>query len=132
MAKKKQRDPGGDTKGQRRRELATLEGRLDTLMATDQRQRAKLARTQERIEAVKARLRELGGPGAPAGDTPSADRPAASAAPAHAVVAYCLRERRRVELTDFVPVTLRNGRSAVAGTCPGCGVRIVSLAARQA
>lgn len=132
MAKK--RDAGGGGK-QRRRELAELERQLDSLMATEQRLSAKLARTQEKVRAVKDRIRELGGPEAEtaaAGARSEVATAATAAALGPAVMAYCLRERRRVELADGMPLTLRNGRAAFAGTCPSCGVRIVSLAARQA
>jgi Domain of unknown function (DUF5679) len=40
------------------------------------------------------------------------------------VTAYCLRERRRVELGDWQAVTLANGRAAVVGVCRSCGTRI--------
>jgi hypothetical protein len=120
VAKTKGRDTGG-VKRQRRHQLARLERRLEALRAMEQRQSAKLARTQERIRSATERFRDLGGSSEPA---------AAEAPAAPLVMAYCLRERRRVEVSDGIPVTLRNGRAAFAGTCPDCGVRIVALAVR--
>ncbi len=40
---------------------------------------------------------------------------------------YCLRERKRVEIANAEQVTLKNGRLAVQGTCPDCGVRISTI-----
>jgi Domain of unknown function (DUF5679) len=53
--------------------------------------------------------------------------PAAAAAlvPAAGPMAYCLRERRSVAIADPSPIVMRNGRTGVAGTCPGCGARLV-------
>jgi predicted DNA-binding protein (UPF0251 family) len=39
--------------------------------------------------------------------------------------AWCLREKRSVEIADPAPIVMRNGRAGIAGTCPSCGVRLV-------
>lgn len=39
--------------------------------------------------------------------------------------AWCLRERRIVEMAGPAPIVMRNGRAAVAGTCPSCGAGLV-------
>jgi chromosome segregation ATPase len=115
---------GGATDAQRiGRQVTRLERRLGRLTAQEARRSRKLSRTQDRVRAVEERLRELRGAGTSAG---------AQATAGARVAAYCLRERRRVEMTDAAPMTLRNGRSALAGTCPSCGARIVSMAAAQA
>jgi len=102
------------------RKVARLERRLGRLTAKEGRLSRRLSKAQERVRAVEERLRELRGSG-PAGG------PAATTTTS--VPGYCLRERRRVTLSDAQPVTLRNGRTALAGTCPDCGARIVSMAA---
>jgi uncharacterized coiled-coil protein SlyX len=116
----KTRTTGSDKAEARRtrRKVARLERRLAELSAQEATRRRKLARTQERVAAVKEQLRELR---AVAGSATGEEADAG-------VAAYCLRERRRVTLTNALPITLRNGRAALAGTCPSCGVRIVSMA----
>lgn len=111
-----------------RRQVARLERRLDELIAQEARRSRKLSRTQERVRAIQERLTVLHGASATEDDPPGGDPPAARPS----VAGYCLRERRRVTLVDAMPVTLRNGRSALAGTCPDCGARIVSMARPQA
>ena len=39
--------------------------------------------------------------------------------------AYCLRERTVVAMRKPQPMLMRNGRAALAGTCPSCGARVV-------
>jgi hypothetical protein len=39
--------------------------------------------------------------------------------------AYCLRERRMAEMAAPTPIVMRNGRAGLAGTCSGCGSRLV-------
>jgi hypothetical protein len=39
--------------------------------------------------------------------------------------AYCLRERRTVDMVAPATITMRNGRAGIAGTCPSCGARVV-------
>ncbi len=45
----------------------------------------------------------------------------------YSVEAYCLREKIRVTIRDPAPIVLANGRNALAGTCPGCGARLVRM-----
>jgi|BarGraNGADG00212_1021973.scaffolds.fasta_scaffold03882_4 hypothetical protein len=42
--------------------------------------------------------------------------------------AYCMREKRSVVIANPVAIVMRNGRSALSGTCPSCGVRVVTTA----
>jgi DNA polymerase II large subunit len=37
------------------------------------------------------------------------------------VTAYCVKDKKVVEIKNPVEVTLKNGRPAVKGTCPHCG-----------
>jgi len=78
-------------------------------------------------------------PTAPASEVvPAApDAPAIEAAPAapegSAVIeAYCLREKRRVQMLDPKPVVTANGGSALSGTCPSCGASLYKLVGRTA
>ena len=32
---------------------------------------------------------------------------------------YCVKERKKVEIKDPQQVTMKNGRPAIQGTCPG-------------
>jgi hypothetical protein len=78
-------------------------------------------------------------PTAPASEVAPAapDAPAIEAAPAapegSAVIeAYCLREKRRVQMLDPKPVVTANGGSALSGTCPSCGASLYKLVGRTA
>jgi len=39
---------------------------------------------------------------------------------------FCMRERRKVVIAGATAIVLKNGRPAVAGTCPTCGARVVT------
>ena len=39
---------------------------------------------------------------------------------------FCMRERRKVVIAGATAIVLKNGRAAVAGTCPTCGARVVT------
>jgi predicted nuclease with TOPRIM domain len=42
--------------------------------------------------------------------------------------AFCMGERRKVVIAGATAIVLKNGRAAVAGTCPTCGARVVTTA----
>lgn len=44
-------------------------------------------------------------------------------------VAYCIKERRRVQIGGAHAIVLANGRPAIAGTCPSCGSKLVRIGA---
>jgi hypothetical protein len=83
-------------------------------------------------------------PAAPAAPAPTAKAPArarvapskldaAAATPAQATVeAYCLREKKRVQMVDPKPVVTANGGAALSGTCPSCGAALYKLVSRTA
>ena len=75
-----------------------------------------LERAQRRSAALEAELAALGH---------GVAETAAPAATAPGPEAWCLRERKRVAMVGAAPMTMRNGRAAVAGTCPSCGARVV-------
>ncbi len=41
--------------------------------------------------------------------------------------AYCVKDRKMVEIKDPKEVTLKNGRSATQGTCPHCGTKVTRI-----
>ena len=41
--------------------------------------------------------------------------------------AYCFKCRQKREIKDPKPVTLKNGRPAVQGTCPVCGTKLFRI-----
>jgi hypothetical protein len=43
------------------------------------------------------------------------------------VEGYCVKDRKRVEMINPLPVTMVNGRPAIAGVCPHCGTKIYKI-----
>ncbi len=43
------------------------------------------------------------------------------------VQAYCVKDRKMVDIKDPQTITLKNGRSAVQGTCPHCGTKVTRI-----
>ncbi len=41
--------------------------------------------------------------------------------------AYCVKCRKKVEVTNPTKVTLKNKRPAVSGTCPDCGTKVFRI-----
>ena len=41
--------------------------------------------------------------------------------------AYCVKCRTKREIKDPQEVTLKNGRPAVKGTCPECGINVFRI-----
>jgi hypothetical protein len=82
----------------------------------------KLRRARETWAQVAARLANLPDP-VPAAD--DGGTRTGVVGPTAETVAYCLRERARRSMHDPRPVVLAGGRSALAGTCTGCGSRLV-------
>lgn len=40
---------------------------------------------------------------------------------------YCLKDKRKVEMKDPQPITMKNGKPATIGTCPNCGTKIYKI-----
>ena len=40
---------------------------------------------------------------------------------------YCLKDKRKVEMMDPKPITMKNGKPATVGTCPNCGTKIYKI-----
>jgi hypothetical protein len=43
------------------------------------------------------------------------------------VEGYCVKDRKRVEMVGPHPITMVNGRPAMAGVCPDCGTKIYKI-----
>jgi hypothetical protein len=43
------------------------------------------------------------------------------------VEGYCVKDRKRVEMINPHPITMVNGRPAMAGICPHCGTKIYKI-----
>lgn len=43
------------------------------------------------------------------------------------VQAYCVKDRKMVDMKDPKEITLKNGRSAMQGTCPDCGTKVTRI-----
>jgi hypothetical protein len=43
------------------------------------------------------------------------------------VEGYCLKDKRKVEMKDPQPITMKNGKPATVGTCPNCGTKIYKI-----
>jgi hypothetical protein len=40
---------------------------------------------------------------------------------------YCLKDKKKVEMKDPQPITMKNGKPATVGTCPNCGTKIYKI-----
>ena len=88
------------------------------------------ARRLERLEKVRARAAEIRRQLAALGADAAAGSAPGPASPAAGLSGYCMREKRRVRIDGGSPVTLSNGRAAIAGVCSTCGARVVVLSKR--
>lgn len=43
------------------------------------------------------------------------------------VQAYCVKDRKMVDMNNAQQITLKNGRSAMQGTCPECGTKVTRI-----
>lgn len=43
------------------------------------------------------------------------------------VQAYCMKDRKKVEVVNPVQVSLKNGRPAIQGKCPACGGKVFKI-----
>ncbi len=41
--------------------------------------------------------------------------------------AFCLKERKKVEMKDPRQITMKNGKPATQGVCPNCGTKIFKI-----
>jgi predicted RNA-binding Zn-ribbon protein involved in translation (DUF1610 family) len=40
---------------------------------------------------------------------------------------YCLKDKRKVEMMNPQPITMKNGKPATVGVCPNCGTKIYKI-----
>jgi len=45
--------------------------------------------------------------------------------------AYCVKERKKVEMQNPKEVTMKNGRAALQGVCPDCGTKLFKIKAKS-
>ncbi len=45
----------------------------------------------------------------------------------HVPMAYCFKDRKKVEIKNPEKVTLKNGRPATKGVCPICGTTVYRI-----
>jgi predicted RNA-binding Zn-ribbon protein involved in translation (DUF1610 family) len=43
------------------------------------------------------------------------------------VQAYCVKDRKMVDIKDAREITLKNGRKATQGVCPNCGTKVTRI-----
>ena len=70
-----------------------------------------------RLEDLESRLAEV----------PEPDVRSQPLAVSWLVEGYCMKDRKRVEMVNPHPITMVNGRPAMAGVCPHCGTRIYKI-----
>lgn len=51
---------------------------------------------------------------------------------AEPVQAYCVKCREKRDIKDPKPVTMKNGRHAIEGTCPECGTKLFRMISDKA
>jgi uncharacterized protein DUF5679 len=106
----------GSRKARRRfdRKHAAIVAKLATADKLVTKRRAQLEAASQQRASLAAQLARLStADGATTGPT-----------------AYCLKDRMQVTIGEPQAVVLANGRSAIAGTCPTCGSRLVRIVAR--
>jgi predicted RNA-binding Zn-ribbon protein involved in translation (DUF1610 family) len=45
--------------------------------------------------------------------------------------AYCVKDRKMVEMKNPRQITLKNGRPATQGECPNCGTKVTRIGANK-
>ena len=43
------------------------------------------------------------------------------------MIAYCVKDKKKVEIQNPVNVILKNKRKAIKGTCPICGNKVFTI-----
>ena len=44
-----------------------------------------------------------------------------------AVTGYCLKCKKKVDISNPQQITMKNGKRATTGTCPTCGTKIYKI-----
>jgi hypothetical protein len=95
------------------RRRAVIEAKLALADKLIEKRRTQLSSASARRSSIAAKLARLL---VPADET----KPS---------MAYCIRDRRQVEIGGAHAVVLANGRPAIAGLCPSCGSKVMRLGA---
>ena len=103
-----------DRRAARRR--AAIESKLASADQLIEKRRAQLHSATTRRASIAAKLARLLTPA----DTTNPS------------MAYCIKDRRQVEIGGAHAVVLANGRPAIAGLCPSCGSKVMRLIAQPA
>ena len=114
-----------------------LESVIDQVRATSTVAAGKPVKPAAKAAAKQPSKGKAAAPASPktAAVAPAAPPKAAAKAPAKSdqpPEAYCLREKKRVQMLDPKPVVTANGGSALSGTCPSCGAALYKLVSRTA
>jgi len=43
------------------------------------------------------------------------------------MLGYCMKCKKKVEVSNPQPITMKNGRPATVGTCPTCGTKVYRI-----
>ena len=43
--------------------------------------------------------------------------------------AYCVKDKKKVEIQNPTKITMKNGKPATQGTCPSCGNKVFRIGA---
>jgi hypothetical protein len=46
---------------------------------------------------------------------------------AHVAEAYCVKDKKKVEVQNAQKITMKNGKPAIQGTCPVCGGKVFRI-----
>jgi hypothetical protein len=41
--------------------------------------------------------------------------------------AYCVKDKKKVEIQNAEQITMKNGKAALKGTCPQCGGKVFRI-----
>jgi len=44
-----------------------------------------------------------------------------------ATMAYCVKDKMKVEMKNPTKITMKNGKAAMQGTCPKCGTKVFRI-----
>ena len=109
--------------GKRQKGRKRLERQLAELATVEAKRLEQLTTVRAKAAAVRTELSALTANDAAPSQT-SGSEPALAGP-----TGYCMRERRRVTISDPTARTLSNGRAALVGACSTCGARVMVLAA---
>jgi hypothetical protein len=42
-------------------------------------------------------------------------------------MAYCVKDKMKVEVQNAQQITMKNGKKALSGTCPKCGTKVFKI-----